>query len=163
MQSVIQMLEWINGENSPVELYDNESFSLPFTALYDGELHFVLFAYSVPLFPGSDTGSVCLSDVFYINPNDFADFKTVSVNAEAPAEITELFGNAVFVPPPIDYPCFLQEILELTDKILSGDADAHIVRQYAERFRVLVPPEVNVWYTSYGADFFARLSEMLHE
>ena len=70
MNSIEEIVEWINGENSPVQIMDNESWSVPMIIQRNNKMVVAMFVYSYTKVYGSGTYRYYVRRIYYIDPKN---------------------------------------------------------------------------------------------
>ena len=162
MNSICKIMGMLNSPQSPVELMDNESFSIPFVSEHRGEMRLTLFSYSSQHSYGAD-GKTTVQNVYYINQNDLSDCDVQDAKALPPGDRTiRLFSRNNKVLKSVSVAEKYQRVLVLTDEILSGRGDMKvIVSEYADIASDLMIEELLPYYLTLGREYFLWLNSYI--
>ena len=162
MNSVVDLLDIINGERSPIEIRDNEAFSVPFITEHEGRKMLTLLCYSSQ-FSFGGSGSTRVNKVFYINPDDISDFTVEPVEPTVQKEEQlKLFSQNVDDSNAIPAGDRYRRLLDLTEIILDRkDIQKKTVLEYAELISGITNETLESYYLAYGHDYFMWLESFI--
>lgn len=156
MSTIRQIMECLNGDDSPIEIRDNESFSLPFMGEFKNELRMTIFSYANNF---CNPREVFIEDIYYIsteNPSlyDRVQFGTSEfrINSEV---LFEESAVEVDMLKPQDYIEAYWKLIDMTDEFLiCKEISSSDVRTYITLFNLITPTPLRKYYFSIGRNFF---------
>lgn len=163
MSSVVRIIEELNEVGFPIEIMDNESFSIPFISEQDGKMCLVLFSYTSQFDFKEKSEQITVNNVFYINPNNTSEYTTRNAkDILLTDERIALFSNKnekISKMSTIDQ---YKRLVELTDEIIvhSGDMKK-TVSEYADIISGFVGNELEPYYLALGHDYFMWLNSLI--
>ena len=161
MNSCEKLMKWVNNEQSMIRIRTNESFSIPFISEIRNKMYLTLFSYSRSFRFGRNGGSAHVSNVFYINPNNFNDYSIEPVEAID----TEYSGfplfDAGYTGDDNRIADSFNELVLLTDKIVGDPEHAgEHVKKYADLFSKSVGDDLKPYYLELGRQYFSWLNSI---
>ena len=144
MGSIVKIIEKLNEIGSPIEIMDNESFSIPFISEQDGKMCLTLFSFTTQFDFGNMNEKTTVSSIYYINPNDISEYIVKDAqNIQPTNESIALFSRRnreVEKMPAADK---YSRLVELTDEIITNSGDLKkTVAEYADIISNLASEEL---------------------
>lgn len=163
MGSVVKIMDKLNEMGSPIEIMDNESFSIPFVSERDGKMYLTLFSYTSQFDFDKMSENVSLSNIFYINPNDITEYVVKDAkNIQLTDEKIALFSRDNEKIEEMSVADKYRRLVELTDEIIGNSGDLkRIVIEYADIVSNFVSKELEPYYLALGNDYFMWLNGLL--
>lgn len=163
MNSVVKIIEELNGIGSPIEIMDNESFSIPFISEQDGKMYLVLFSYTSQFDFREKSEIVTVSNIFYINPNDINEYIVQDAqDIHLTDERIALFSRENDKFEEMTAADKYKRLVELTDEIIINSADVtQYASEYADIISVFVGKELEPYYLTLGHDYFSWLNSLI--
>lgn len=163
MGSVVKIMEKINETGSPIEIMDNESFSIPFISEQDGKMCLTLFSFTSQFDFGDANEKITVMNIFYINPNDTSEYavrdaQEVRLTDERIALFSRNNGETEKMPAADKY----SRLVELTDEIIHNSGDLKkTVSEYADIISDFVSKKLEPYYLALGHEYFLWLNSLL--
>ncbi len=163
MGSVVKILEKLNEAGSPIEIMDNESFSVPFISEQNGRIYLVLFSFTSQFSFNDMSEKTTVDKVFYINPNDISEYIVKDAqDIQLTDEKLILFSRNSDGSEGISSAEKYNRLVELTDEIIANSGDLkRIVSEYADIFSNYVSDELAPYYLTLGHDYFLWLNSLI--
>lgn len=163
MDSVVKIIEKLNGIGSPIEIMDNESFSIPFISEQDGKMCLTLFSYTSQFDFSEMNEKTTVSNIFYINPNNISEYVVKNAqDVRLTDETITLFSKDNEEFEKISVADQYRRLVELTDEIIANSGDLkRIVSEYANIISDFVSKELVPYYLALGHDYFLWLNSLI--
>lgn len=163
MGSVVRIIEELNGIESPIEIMDNESFSIPFISEQDGKMCLVLFSYTSQFNFREKSEKVTVSNIFYINPNNVSEYVVRDAqDVQLTDEKISLFSRENEKLGEMSAADKYRRLVELTDEIIANTGNLKkTVSEYADIISGFVGKELESYYLALGHDYFLWLNSLI--
>ncbi len=163
MGSVVKIIEKLNEMGSPIEIMDNESFSVPFISEQGEKMYLTLFSFTSQFGFGDVDKKNIVSTVFYINPNNISEYIAKDVqDIRLTDEKIALFSRSNEELEKISEVDKYNRLVELTDEIIanSGDLKKNVF-EYADTISNYVSNDLAPYYLALGHDYFMWLNSLI--
>ncbi len=162
MISVVDIMNVLNGEQSPIKLRDNEAFSVPFISEHCDKKMLTLLCYKNQ-FRFGGTGSTKVTKIYYINPDDVYDFFEESADDPVQNEVQlKLFSQISEETIHIGVADGYKKLLDITEIIFSGAVlQKETVLEYARLISQMTNETMKAYYLYYGHDYFMWLESFI--
>ena len=162
MNSIEEIVEWINSENSPVQIMDNESWSVPMIVQRNNKTVVAMFVYSLKKVYGSGTYRYYVRRIYYIDPKNIHNVDMCKVETVSGHEILPgLFIKDDIPEEVVKDKEKYQKLVKLTDEIIRKPANVNILlARYSDYFCAFVSGELMQYYLHFGKMYFTWLSNL---
>lgn len=162
MNSIEEIVEWINSENSPVQIMDNESWSVPMIVQRNNKTVVAMFVYSLKKVYGSGTYRYYVRRIYYIDPKNIHNVDMCKVETVSGHEILPgLFIKDDIPEEVVKDKEKYQKLVKLTDEIIRKPANVNmLLARYSDYFCAFVSEELMQYYLHFGKMYFTWLSNL---
>ena len=162
MNSIEEIVEWINSENSPVQIMDNESWSVPMIVQRNNKTVVAMFVYSLKKVYGSGTYRYYVRRIYYIDPKNIHNVDMCKVETVSGHEILPgLFIKDDIPEEVVKDKEKYQKLVKLTDEIIRKPANVNmLLARYSDYVCAFVSEELMQYYLHFGKMYFTWLSNL---
>lgn len=162
MNSIEEIVEWINSENSPVQIMDNESWSVPMIIQRNNKMVVAMFVYSHTKIYGNEPYRYYVRRIYYIDPKNIHNVDMCKVETLSGHEILpDLFIKDDIPEEVVKDKEKYQKLVKLTDEIIRKPANVNmLLAGYSDYFCAFVSDELMQYYLHFGKMYFTWLSNL---